>query len=301
MTELIFTYGFPASGKTTYAKALVAANPNYIYLAADDVRRELYGSQDYFGNPEDIYTVLLSRMMKHLRQGHSVVYDACNLYRQFRMDYLTPIEEAGIQCYKTLVRLNTTRETCLLNHAGRGRNFDIEKLSHYFEINEFPRMDEGWDYIYDVPDHRLPSKKLYLASPFFGENERRAAIDVCEHFRSRGHSVVLPLEHKFPNAYDMSNPDWGRAVFEYDIQAIQSADFVVCLSYGRQSTAGTNWEAGYAHGIGKPVLVVEMPGVKLMSLMLMNGCHAVFRSIEELKKYDLNIPVRVMDMEMEQK
>lgn len=90
MTELVFMYGFPASGKTTYAKALVAANPNYIYLAADDIRRELYGSQDHFGNPEDIYTVLLSRMMKHLRQGHSVVYDACNLYRQFRMDYLTP-------------------------------------------------------------------------------------------------------------------------------------------------------------------------------------------------------------------
>ena len=41
MTELVFIYGFPASGKTTYAKALVAANPNYIYLAADDIRREL--------------------------------------------------------------------------------------------------------------------------------------------------------------------------------------------------------------------------------------------------------------------
>ena len=35
--------------------------------------------------------------------------------------------------------------------------------------------------------------------------------------------------------------------------------------------------------------------------MLMNGCHAVLRGIEELKKYDLNNPVRVMDMEMEQK
>ena len=44
-----------------------------------------------------------------------------------------------------------------------------------------------------------------------------------------------------------------------------------------------------------------MPGVKLMSLMLMNGCHAVLRGIEELKKYDLNNPVRVMDTEMEQK
>lgn len=301
MTELIFMYGYPASGKTTFAKNLVKEHPSYIYLAADDIRKELYGSQDHFGDPEEIYKVLLDRMMEYLRQGRSVVYDACNLYRQFRLDYLLPICDAGIECYKTLIRLNTTRETCLLNHAGRGRNFDIEKVSHYFEIDEFPRMDEGWDYIYDVPDHRLPSKKLYLASPFFGKEERKAAIDVCEHFRSLGHSVVLPLEHKFPNAYDMPNPAWGRAVFEFDIHAIQNADFVVCLSYGRQSSAGTNWEAGYAYGIGKSVLVVEMPGVKLMSLMLMNGCNAVFRGVEELKEYDLNIPVQLMDWEMEQK
>ena len=99
----------------------------------------------------------------------------------------------------------------------------------------------------------------------------------------------------------MPNPEWGKAVFEYDIQAIQNSDFVICLSYGRQSTAGTNWEAGYAHGIGKPVLVVEMPGVNLMSLMLMNGSYAVFDSAEALYAYDLDNPVRVMDLGMEQK
>lgn len=188
MTELIFMYGFPASGKTTFAKNLVATHPekDYVYLAADDIRKELYGSQDKFGTPEDIYFVLLSRMLKCLKQGRSVIYDACNLYRQFRMDYLTPVAEAGIECYKTLIRLNTTRETCLENHKGRGRNFDIEKISHYFDINEFPRMDEGWDYIYDIPDHKMPGKRFYLASPFFGEKERTAAIEICEHFRALG-------------------------------------------------------------------------------------------------------------------
>lgn len=303
MTELIFMYGFPASGKTTFAKTLVATHPekNYGYLAADDIRKELYGSQDKFGDAEEIYKVLLARMLDYLKQGRSVVYDACNLYRQFRMDYLTPVAEAGIECYKTLIRLNTTRETCLENHRGRGRNFDIEKNSHYFDIDEFPRMDEGWDYIYDIPDHRMPGKRFYLASPFFGERERTTAIEICEHFRALGHSVVLPLEHKFPDAYSMPNPEWGKAVFEYDIQAIQNSDFVICLSYGRQSTAGTNWEAGYAHGIGKLVLVVEMPGVELMSLMLMNGSYAVFDSVEALYAYDLDNPVHIMDLKMEQK
>jgi len=303
MTELIFMYGFPASGKTTYAKDLCKQHPekNYIYLAADEIRKEFYGSQDVFGDPERIYKTLLIRMMNCLKQGLSVVYDACNLYQQFRMDYLTPIEQAGIKCYKTIVRINTTKRTCLANHAGRNRNFDINRLDHYFKIGEPPDMSEGWDYIYDVPDNQIGAKKFYIASPFFGEEERRRAIEVCEHFRALGHSVVLPLEHKFPYAYDMPNHEWGRAVFDYDIQAINSSDFVICLSYGRQSSAGTNWEAGYAYGINKPVLVVEMPEVKLMSLMLMNGSHAVFHSFGELYAYELDTRIHTIDKEMEQR
>jgi len=301
MTELVFMYGFPASGKTTYAKKLCKQHPDYIYLAADEIRKELYGSQDVFGDPERIYKALLTRMLNCLEQGLSVVYDACNLYRQFRMDYLTPIAESGVKCYKTIVRMNTTKGTCLANHAGRNRNFDIGRLDHYFNIGEPPDMSEGWDYIYDVPDEQIGGKKFYIASPFFKPSERAHAIDVCEHFRALGHSVILPLEHKFPDAYDMPNDEWGKAVFDYDIQAINSSDFVICLSYGRQSSAGTNWEAGYAYGIGKPVLVVEMPMVKLMSLMLMNGSHAVFRTKNGLYEYDLNTCAPVIDKQMEQK
>lgn len=301
MTELVFMYGFPASGKTTYATILCKQHPDYIYLADDEVRKELYGSQDVFGDPERIYKTLLTRMMNCLEQGLSVVYEACSLYRQFRMDYLISIEQAGIKCYKTIVRMNTTKQTCLSNHAERNRNFDIGRLDDYFEIGEPPDMSEGWDYIYDVPDVKIGAKKFYIASPFFGEEERSRAIGICEHFRTLGHSVVLPLEHKFPDAYDMPNHEWGKAVFDYDIQTINSCDFVICLSYGRQSSAGTNWEAGYANGINKPVLVVEMPGVKLMSRMLMNGSHAVFHSLDELYAYDLSTCVPTIDKEMKQK
>ena len=65
--------------------------------------------------------------------------------------------------------------------------------------------------------------------------------------------------------------------------------------------AGTNWEAGYAWGINKPVVVVEMPGVKLMSLMLANGRTATLKGIEELEHYDFNKMPLVEDREMEQK
>lgn len=304
MPELVFMYGLPASGKTTYAEHLQKTMPekDYVRIAANEVRQELYGSADSFGNPEEIYGVLLRRILAHLKAGHNVIYDACNLYRKFRMDYLEPIEKAGINCYKTCVRMNAVKATCLENHAARNRGFDIDKIAHYFDICEPPSMEEGWDYIYNVQDMKLPgTRRFYIASPFFQEDQRNAAIMVAENLRKRGHAVFLPLEHKFENAWNMPNHVWGRNVFEYDLECIGLSDFVVCLSYGRMSSAGTNWEAGYAHGIGKPVLVVEMPGTKLMSLMLMNGCHAVFKSPEDLYAYDfVNAPV-TMDKQMEQK
>jgi len=73
VTELIFMYGYPASGKTTYAKHLSATHPGYAYLAADDIRKELYGSQDRFGNSEEIYNVLLFRMLKYLKRSLTMV------------------------------------------------------------------------------------------------------------------------------------------------------------------------------------------------------------------------------------
>ena len=69
---------------------------------------------------------------------------------------------------------------------------------------------------------------------------------------------VCPVEHSIPNAWDYPNDEWGLMVFESDINAINDADVLVLLSYGRKQTAGSAWEAGYAFAMGKKVIVVEM-------------------------------------------
>lgn len=194
MTELIFMYGCPASGKTTYARKLAAGK--YFYLAADEIRRELYGSQDVFGDPDEIYNVLLVRMMELLRNGQNVIYDACNLYKRFRLDYLVPIQKAGIRCRKQIIRLNTRKDTCLANHARRGRNFDIQDVMHYFDLTEYPELSEGWDDIFDVPDHTVQALRLYIAvSEAMPDEQRPPARNLTERIRKNGHSAVLPYEH----------------------------------------------------------------------------------------------------------
>ena len=294
----ILLYGFPASGKTTMGRFLENTIDNTVLISADDVRKELYGSMDSYGDGEEIYKNLLVKIKKNLQDGINVIYDGCNLYRSYRLDFFNEVKD--LADWKVVYRINTPKEKCVENHNKRGRNFSLDKIMHYFDINEPPRMEEGWDEICDY-SWVEESKRIYLASPFFGEKERRNALKVSEILRLNGHEVYVPLEHKIVNAWDLPNYEWGKAVFETDLDALENCDIVVCLSYGRISSAGTNWEAGYAFGMDIPVIVVEMEDVNLMSLMLMNGSHAVLKGIDSLAEYDFEEMPKMMDYEMEQK
>lgn len=297
-SKLIFMYGYPAAGKTTYSKQIHEQNKNSILISADSIRRELYGSEDTFGDGQKIYNIILHRMREGLLSGKDVIYDAVNLRKGYRMDYLNNL--ADIDCYKEIIRVNTDKKTCIERHLNRNRNIPLENLLPYFEIQEPPTMDEGWTQIKDVSFSPF-YQKIYVASPFFQEEHRKRAFEVAELLRKKGHEVYLPLEHKIIDAWDYPNYKWGRMVFDNDIEAIKNSDCVVILSYGRNSTAGTNWEAGYAYGTNKKVIVIEMPEVNLMSLMVANGRTATLKAIEELNSYDFKNYPLLEDREMEQK
>ena len=116
--------------------------------------------------------------------------------------------------------------------------------------------------------------KIYLASPWFKDNERVMYSQILNKMREQGHEVYAPIEHEIPNAWDLSNAEWGRQVFFADIQAIQECDEVWVLNFGMYSDSGTAWECGYAYGIGKTVrqLVYGLGEDKTYSLMMINGC-----------------------------
>lgn len=125
--------------------------------------------------------------------------------------------------------------------------------------------------------------KIYLATSL-SEDFRSNAEQVVKFLRSKDFDVYYPLEHKIPHAWDYPNSEWGLMVFSSDISAIESSDFVILLSYGRNSTAGANWEAGFAFGIGKKVIVVEMNN-HIQSLMVANGRYASVKGINGLITY----------------
>ena len=100
--------------------------------------------------------------------------------------------------------------------------------------------------------------KIYLAGPCDTEN-RYNMVQISKVFREYGgYEVYCPWELKIKNAWDMSQEDWARAVFEADIKAIQECEVFVMITPGRESTAGTNWENGYAYALNKHIIVIQI-------------------------------------------
>lgn len=122
--------------------------------------------------------------------------------------------------------------------------------------------------------------KIYLASPFFTSYERRRVEKVATYYRNQGHDVYVPMEHTIPNAWEMSNAEWGNKVFKADIKAIQDSDVVaVVLNHGMTDDAGTCWELGYAYGLNKYIIAII--DNRVQSLMTMNAVAEV-RTIDNL-------------------
>ena len=113
--------------------------------------------------------------------------------------------------------------------------------------------------------------KIYLAGPC-SATERPFMEEIATELRNFGYTVYCPFELKILNAWDYSQEDWSRMVFDKDVAAIDECDFMVMMSRGRESTAGTNWEQGYAYAKGKPIFVFQYTDATT-SLMTYCGCN----------------------------
>ena len=107
----------------------------------------------------------------------------------------------------------------------------------------------------------LANKKIYLAGSCAPEH-RNIMVKAAEFLRSKEFDVFCPFELKLDEKdengnWKLTQEEWSQQVFEHDKAAIDAADIFLMISPGRVSTAGTNWEQGYAYANNKLILVFQ--------------------------------------------
>lgn len=115
---------------------------------------------------------------------------------------------------------------------------------------------------------------IYLAGPCDTEH-RTLMVNIKTLLETNlpiGWTIYAPWELKIPNAWDYSQEDWAQMVFDVDVETLEHSDYMIMVSTGRDSTAGTNWEQGYAYAKGIPVIVLQITP-NTTSLMTYCGCN----------------------------
>lgn len=128
--------------------------------------------------------------------------------------------------------------------------------------------------------------RIYLASPFFNDEECENLSKAEKIIRDKGLELFSPREHEVREG-NVGSLSWSLETFTNDIRGIDSSDLVVALYYGNYSDSGTAWEMGYAFATHKPVIVVHV-GETNSNLMIHEGSHTNLIGLDELESYDFN-------------
>lgn len=117
---------------------------------------------------------------------------------------------------------------------------------------------------------------IYIASPLFYEWQKAEVRRVADWLKNNyfkgfnNINIYCPQDFQVKNAWNKSNVDWAKEVFEEDFKHLEYAHLVVCLSYGHQSDDGAAWEVGYAQALDKKVWLVAQDEHVPYSLMFLH-------------------------------
>ena len=134
--------GIPGAGKSTWLENN-KEELNFIIHSSDAIREELGDVNDQSKN-ELVFNILHKRIKDDLLNGNNVVYDATNLSRKRRMNFINN-ELKNIPCRKICVLFATPVECCKKNNANRERKVPEEVIDRMVRNFEVPCKQEGWD------------------------------------------------------------------------------------------------------------------------------------------------------------
>ncbi|MEB3122346.1 MAG: ATP-binding protein [Snowella sp.] len=148
----LFLIGCPSSGKSTLAYQLINQTPNYRIISTDQIRQKLFGDESIQGNWQLIEAEIFTQIQQNLTAGNSIIYDATNAKRAWRMALLQKLKSINNLDIIGL-HLQTPLEICKQWNKQRQRQVPESIIESYYQaLKQFPPIPaEGFTAIYDIP------------------------------------------------------------------------------------------------------------------------------------------------------
>lgn len=143
--------GLPGSGKSTLAHQLVTLHSYYQLVSTDQIREHLYGKSSIQGDWATIEHHVLSQIQQAIQSQKTVIYDATNYNRRYRIDLLKKLFKLSSIQWVGLY-LKTPIEQCKVRNQQRDRRVSegvIEMMDECLRASP-PNIHEGFSKIYEI-------------------------------------------------------------------------------------------------------------------------------------------------------
>ena len=139
--------GAPGSGKTTFGQVLTEGDPRIVRVCPDDNRRAISGDSNNQAVSYPAFCMAKDQMRKALSENKCVVFDATNMYRKARKDFINLARGKGAKVIAQVFECN--KATLMARNAKRGaeggRNVSekvIDDMLARYQRPEVPEFDE---------------------------------------------------------------------------------------------------------------------------------------------------------------
>ncbi len=130
---LLLLVGIPGSGKSTWARDFVRANPRYRIVSTDAIRARCYGDEGIQGDWLQLWRQVIIQWqqgIEAIQRGdlEGIIYDATNARRRHRREAIAAARQAGFTSI-TLVWFDVPLTVALERNRGRSRQVPPEVIA----------------------------------------------------------------------------------------------------------------------------------------------------------------------------
>ena len=255
---MIMMCGLPGSGKSTYAESILVATPaddefdllsHPAIHSSDALRKEMFGDEATQGDNQRLFDELHRRIKTDLSDGKDVVYDATNIKKKERIEFLKSLSK--IRCFPICIVSVASIGMCHVHNRFRARNVPEGVIDRMFRNWTPPHYSEGFeyiDYVFDKTDCLFTVNDYMICADQFDQKNSHHSLSLGEHSRKAAEYVFNHNPNNFNLLMAAILHDNGK-LYTRSVTNAKGEDDGDCHYYQHQN-CGAYYSLIYLNGDG---------------------------------------------------